>query len=137
MYFSYCNKVKNKKKGYLVAYELADDEVALILRPISFNADGEWSGLVSTGLAMGPEQSIDRSIVAELIKCATFLSAFLDIAHEFPDIMEIVEERRNEIIKIFEQDAEEERNGLPEVEIETSGGNVIKFGPLTKTKGNA
>ena len=137
MYFSYCNKVKNKKKGYLVAYELADDEVALILRPISFNADGEWSGLVSTGLAMGPEQSIDRSIVSELIKCATFLSAFLDIAHEFPDIMEIVEERRNEMIKIFEQDAEEERNGLPEVEIETSGGNVIKFGPLTKTKGSA
>ena len=137
MYFSYCNKIKNKKKGYLVAYELADDEVALILRPISFNADGEWSGLVSTGLAMGPEQSIDRTIVAELIKCATFLSAFLDIAHEFPDIMEIVEERRNEMIKIFEQDAEEQRNGLPEVEIETSGGNVIKFGPLTKTKGNA
>ena len=120
-----------------MAYELADDEVALILRPISFNADGEWSGLVSTGLAMGPEQSIDRSIVSELIKCATFLSAFLDIAHEFPDIMEIVEERRNEMIKIFEQDAEEERNGLPEVEIETSGGNVIKFGPLTKTKGSA
>tara|TARA_S200002703_G_scaffold101100_2_gene87616 strand:+ start:788 stop:1201 length:414 start_codon:yes stop_codon:yes gene_type:complete len=137
MYFSYCNKVKNKKKGYLVAYELADDEVALILRPISFNADGEWSGLVSTGLAMGPEQSIDRTIVAELIKCATFLSAFLDIAHEFPDIMEIVEERRDEMIKIFEQDAEEQRNGLPEVEIETSGGNVIKFGPLTKTKGSA
>ena len=137
MYFSYCNKIKNKKKGYLVAYELADDEVALILRPISFNADGEWSGLVSTGLAMGPEQSIDRSIVSELIKCATFLSAFLDIAHEFPDIMEIVEERRNEMIKIFEQDAEEQRNGLPEVEIETSGGNVIKFGPLTKTKGSA
>jgi hypothetical protein len=137
MYFSYCNKIKNKKKGYLVAYELADDEVALILRPISFNADGEWSGLVSTGLAMGPEQSIDRTIVAELIKCATFLSAFLDIAHEFPDIMEIVEERRNEMIKLFEQDAEEQRNGLPEVEIETSGGNVIKFGPLTKTKGSA
>ena len=137
MYFSYCDKVKNKKKGYIMGYTLADDEVALILRPISFNADGEWSGLVSTGLAMGPEQSIDRSIVAELIKCATFLSAFLDIAHEFPDIMEIVEERRDEMIKLFEQDAEEQRNGLPEVEIETSGGNVIKFGPLTKTKGSA
>ena len=137
MYFSYCDKVKNKKKGYIMGYTLADDEVALILRPISFNADGEWSGLVSTGLAMGPEQSIDRSIVAELIKCATFLSAFLDIANEFPDIMEIVEERRDEMIKLFEQDAEEQRNGLPEVEIETSGGNVIKFGPLTKTKGSA
>jgi len=120
-----------------MAYELADDEVALILRPIRFDKDGKWSGLISTGLAMGPEQSIDREILAELVKCATFLSAFLDIAHEFPDIMEIVEERRDEMIKLFEQDAEEEANGLPEIEIETNEGNVIKFGPLTKTKGNA
>jgi len=137
MYFSYRDKVKNKEKGYIMGYTLADDEVALILRPIRFEDDGTWSGLVSTGLAIGPEQSVDRTIIAELIKCATFLSAFLDIAHEFPDIMEIVEERRDEMIKLFEQDAEEEANGLPEVEIETSGGNVIKFGPLTKTKGNA
>jgi len=120
-----------------MGYTLADDEVALILRPIHFTADGEWSGLISTGLALGPEQKIDKDILTDLIKCATFLSAFLDIAHEFPDIMEIVEQRRDEMIKIFEQDAEEQRNGLPEVEIETSGGNVIKFGPLTKTKGNA
>jgi hypothetical protein len=51
--------------------------------------------------------------------------------------MEIVEERRDEMIKLFEEDAYEEANGLPEVEIETKEGNVIKFGPLTKTKGNA
>ena len=137
MYFQYCDKVKNKEKGYIVGYTLADDEVALILRPIHFNADGEWSGLISTGLALGPEQKIDKDILTDLIKCATFLSAFLDIAHEFPDIMEIVEQRRDEMIDLFEQDAEEQKNGLPEVEIETSGGNVIKFGPLTKTKGNA
>ena len=41
------------------------------------------------------------------------------------------------MIKMFEEDAEEELNGLPEVEIQTSGGKVIKFGPLTKTKGTA
>jgi len=34
-----------------MGYTLADDEVALILRPIHFTADGEWSGLISTGLA--------------------------------------------------------------------------------------
>ena len=104
-----------------MAYKLADDEVALILRPIRFDKDGTWSGLISTGLAMGPEEKIDRKVLAD----------------EFPDIMEIVEERRDEMIKLFEQDAEEEANGLPEVEIETKEGNVIKFGPLTKTKGNA
>ena len=137
MYFSYCNKVKNRKKGYLMGYTLADDEVALILRPISFNAEGEWSGLISTGLAMGPESNIDKDILSDLIKCATFLSAFLDVAHDYPNIMEVVERRREEMIKIFEQDVEEETNGLPEVEVQTSGGQVIKFGPTSKTKGSA
>ena len=120
-----------------MGYTLSDDEVALILRPINFDTDGNWSGLISTGLAMGPESNIDKAILSDLIKCATFLSAFLDVAHEYPNIMAIVEERRDQMIKIFEQDAEEEVNGLPEVEIETSGGQVIKFGPLTKTKGTA
>ena len=41
------------------------------------------------------------------------------------------------MIKMFEQDVEEETNGLPEVEVQTSGGQVIKFGPKTKTKGKA
>ena len=137
MYFSYCDKVKNKKKGYIMGYTLADDEVALILRPINFTADGEWSGLISTGLAMGPESNIDKDILSDLIKCATFLSAFLDVAHDYPNIMEVVEKRRDEVIKMFEQDANEEANGLPEVEVQTSGGQVIKFGPTSKTKGSA
>ena len=120
-----------------MGYTLADDEVALILRPINFTADGEWSGLISTGLAMGPESNIDKDILSDLIKCATFLSAFLDVAHDYPNIMEVVEKRRDEVIKMFEQDVEEETNGLPEVEVQTSGGQVIKFGPKTKTKGKA
>ena len=120
-----------------MGYTLADDEVALILRPINFTADGEWSGLISTGLAMGPESNIDNDILSDLIKCATFLSAFLDVAHDYPNIMEVVEKRRDEVIKMFEQDANEEANGLPEVEVQTSGGQVIKFGPTSKTKGSA
>tara|TARA_R110000744_G_scaffold32160_1_gene75363 strand:- start:588 stop:950 length:363 start_codon:yes stop_codon:yes gene_type:complete len=120
-----------------MGYTLTDDEVALILRPISFDPEGNWSGLISTGLALGPESKRDKAILEDLIKCATFLSAFLDIAHEYPDIMEIVEERRDEMLRMFEQDAEEEKNGLPEIEIKTSGGNIVKFGPTTKTKGTA
>ena len=51
--------------------------------------------------------------------------------------MEVVEKRRDEVIEMFERDADEEINGLAEVEIQTSGGQVIKFGPTSKTKGNA
>ena len=117
-----------------MGYTLADDEVALILRPINFTDAGEWSGLISTGLAMGPESNIDKDILSDLIKCATFLSAFLDVAHDYPNIMEVVEKRRDEVIKMFEQDANEEANGLPEVEVQTSGGQVIKFGPTSNRK---
>ena len=120
-----------------MGYTLADDEVALILRPIKFDKTGAWSGLISTGLAMGPESEIDKAILSDLIKCATFLSAFLDVAHEYPDLMAVVEERRDQMIRMFEEDAREEEYGLPEVEVQTSGGQVIKFGPTTKTKGNA
>jgi|TARA_R110002020_G_scaffold430327_1_gene639990 hypothetical protein len=120
-----------------MGYTLSDDEVALVLRPINYDEDGVWSGMISTGLAMGPEGNIDKVILSDLIKCATFLSAFLDIAHEYPNIMEVVEKRRDEVIEMFERDADEEINGLAEVEIQTSGGQVIKFGPTSKTKGNA
>ena len=120
-----------------MAYELKDDEVALILKPIKFDRDGNWSGLIATSLAVGTEDVLGKSILADLVKCATFLSTFLDIAHEFPDIMEIVEERRDEMLDMLHQDLEEEEKGLPEIKVRTSSGNVIKFGPTTKTKGNA
>ena len=120
-----------------MGYTLEDQEVALILRPISFDSDGNWSGLISTGLAVGPEKGMDQSIVADLIKCATFLSVFLNVAHEFPDIMERVESRRDEMLELYEQDLREERLGLPEVEVKTTSGVVIKFGPTTKPKGRA
>tara|TARA_R110000823_G_scaffold307737_1_gene431073 strand:+ start:123 stop:488 length:366 start_codon:yes stop_codon:yes gene_type:complete len=121
-----------------MGYTLADDEVALVLRPIKFDDSGTWSGLISTGLAMGPKNNkIDEGILNDLIGCATFLSAFLDIAHEYPDIMRTIEERREQMIEIFKEDVEEEANGLPEVQVKTSSGNVIQFGPTTKTKGSA
>ena len=67
-----------------MAYELADDEVALILRPINFDEDGVWSGLISTGLAMGPESNIDKAILSDLIKCATFLVSFFRHSSRLP-----------------------------------------------------
>jgi len=120
-----------------MAYELNDDEVALILKPIKFDKDGNWSGLISTSLAVGIEDGLEKSILADLVRCATFLSTFLDIAHEFPDIMEIVEERRDEMLNMLHQDLEEEKKGLPGIKVKTNSGKVIMFGPTTKTKGSA
>jgi hypothetical protein len=120
-----------------MAYKLKDDEIALILRPISFDRDGNWSGLISTSLAVGVESGLDQSILADLVRCATFLSTFLNIAHEFPDIMEIVEERRDEMLNMLHEDLEEEKNGLPGIKVHAKDGNVIMFGPTTKTKGRA
>ena len=34
-------------------YIIGDDEVALVLKPCSFNKGGKWSGEMNTGLVVG------------------------------------------------------------------------------------
>jgi hypothetical protein len=59
---------------------------------------------------------------------ATMMSAFLDVASEHPDVYDLVEEHRNYLMGI---DDDEE-----ELEV-TREGNVYTLNTWTKTKGNA
>ena len=112
----------------MMGYTIGNDEVALILSPVNFNEKGEWSGHISTSIAMGPEESVlDSKIIPEVLRCATLLSAFLDIAHEHPRMVELCEKQSATLLNCLIQDIEEEKHGLPEVEIQTSGGQVFEF----------
>ena len=111
-----------------MGYTIGNDEVALILSPVDFDDKGEWSGHIATSIAMGPEESVlDSKIIADVLRCATLLSAFLDIAHEHPFMVELCEKQSATLLNCFIQDIEEEKYGLPEVEIQTSGGQVFEF----------
>lgn len=112
--------------------EISDDEFAIVIKPLNFSGDGtDWSGDVSTGLAMSNESKIPPVVAAHLVDIATLMSAFLDVINDYPDIYEIVADRRDELMGFL--DDEEERN-RPAV---SKDGNVYTLDIWTKTKGNA
>lgn len=112
--------------------EIGDNEFAIIIRPLNFTEDGtDWSGDVATGLAMSSESTIPPSVAAHLVDIATLMSAFLDVVNDYPEIYEIVADRRDELMGFLEDEEERKR---PTV---SKDGNVYTLDIWTKTKGNA
>ena len=68
-----------------MGYTLSDDEVALVLRPINYDEDGVWSGMISTGLAMGPEGNIDKAILSDSNKMRHVLISFFRHCSRVPE----------------------------------------------------
>ena len=112
--------------------ELADDEFAIVIKPIKYTGDGsDWTGDVSTGIGMSTECTIPAPIAAHLVDIATLMSAFLDVVNEYPNIYEIVADRRDELMGFLEDGNE------PTSPSVSKDGNVYTLDIWTKTKGNA
>ena len=67
--------------------------------------------------------------MAHIMNIATMMSAFLDVASEHPDIYDLVEEHRNHLMGIDEEEEEK-------LEV-TREGNVYTLNAWTKTEGSA
>ena len=109
-----------------MAHTLRDDELAIVIRPNNYEED--WDGDCSIELVSSPDNPVPNVVMAHIMNVATMMSAFLDVAAENPDVYELVEEHRNYLMGI--EDEEEE------LEI-TREGNVYSLNKWTKTKGNA
>jgi len=112
--------------------EIGDDEFAIVIKPLQYTEDGsDWAGDVSTGIGISNTSTIPPIVAAHLVDIATLMSAFLDVVNEYPDIYEIVADRRDELMGFLEDEDERTR---PTVSKE---GNVYTLDVWTKTKGNA
>jgi hypothetical protein len=111
-----------------MAYTLSDDELAIVIRPKGY--EDEWQGDVAIDLIISPESPVPKEVMAHIMNVATMMSAFLDVASEYPDVYELVEDHRNYMMGI---DAEEEEESL---DIQQDG-NVYTLNRWTKTRGNA
>lgn len=112
--------------------EIGDDEFAIVIKPLNFTEDGnDWGGDVATGIAISAESNIPATVAAHLVDIATLMSAFLDVVNDYPDIYEIVADRRDELMGFLEEEEERKR---PVVHKE---GNIYTLDRWTKTKGNA
>ena len=112
-----------------MSYTLKKDEVAIIMRPLDYDMDGNWNGDAHTSMVIPEKDVVPEFILAHLIHIATMMSAFLDLAAEDEDLMDAVEDRRNELMN-YVQDEEEEQTYTQE-------GNVYTLNKWTKTEGSA
>ena len=109
-----------------MGHTLRDDELAIVIRPNNYEED--WDGDCSIELVSSPDNPVPNVVMAHIMNVATMMSAFLDVAAEHPDVYELVEEHRNYLMGI--EDEEEP------LEV-TREGNVYRLNTWTKTKGNA
>lgn len=112
--------------------EIGDDEFAIVIKPKNYTGDGtDWSGDVATGIAISNESTIPVIVAAHLVDIATLMSAFLDVVNDYPDIYEIVADRRDELMGFLDEEEERKRPAV------SKDGNVYTLDIWTKTKGNA
>jgi len=113
-------------------YSIGDDEVALVLKPCSFDKKGKWTGEMNTGLVVGEIKLLTSEDVSYVVHLATLMGAFLELAQHDDELYNAVEEHRNDLIG-FEQ---QEEQPLYE-KVEGTDGKVLKLTRFTKTQGNA
>ena len=106
-------------------YVIGDDEVALVLKPCSFD---------NTGLVVGEPKLLDTEDTAYVMHLATLMGAFLELAQHDDMLYNMVEEHRNELIGL--KDEEEEDQPMYE-KVEGTDGKILKLTRFTKTQGNA
>ena len=109
---------------------IEEDEVALILKPASFDEQG-WTGELSTGLLVGELKNLHMEAAAYLVHLATLMGAFLHKAQLDDDLYEEVESYRNDQMGV--DNPLEKRYE----EVEGTDGKVLKLTRFTKTLGSA
>ena len=112
-------------------YIVQDDEVAVLLRPASFDEKGNWTGELETGLACGAMSQTDMETMSYLVHLATLMGTFLAMAQDDEGLYEAVADRRDYLVSL-------DRLDKPLYEkVEGTDGKVLRLTWWTKTEGNA
>jgi len=110
-------------------YELEDDEIALVIKPL-YEANGDREGDVATSVAMNETIRLDLNIQRGMVNIITLMTSFLSYSDDKEELVDEVIKWRE---KLF---AELDESPFAEYETDKDS-NVITLTKLTKTKGNA
>jgi len=115
-----------------MGYELKDDEMAVVLKPVFKNG---YLESFRTGLAIGNTAGENQEVGQVQMDAALSMAAVLMYCSDYPEFEEVLADYKSDLLKeIFpEQWAEAER----EVTQEEGYRNVIRLDAWTKTEGNA
>ena len=120
--------------------ELGPGEVMLIVKPVM--EDGQWTGSVSTGFAIGDGLTSDESGVNAAIKQALDMAVAPMFLEDYPEAQEEFEMHKEALIQhlfpdIYEEVlAEESAKEKSSVSVDVNG-NVYTLSFDSETKGSA
>ena len=114
-----------------MSYTIRDDEVAIVLKPVDVDEDGEWGGELNTRLAVGNSSKVKMEVLSYLVHLATLMGTFLEMAQEDEILYREVEDRRNANLNI------DKREEKVYEKVDGTQGKVLKLTKYTKTQGNA
>jgi len=123
-----------------MSYEVKDDEVAVIIKPV-MDEEGNWTLELATGLAFGAVIDAPMPAAHAAFDAALSMAASLTFLSEYPDFEEELVEYKQAMLKdIFPKQyaaAEKEISEEEKRELYSKNGNVYTLNAFTKTQGNA
>lgn len=122
-----------------MGYELNDDEMAVVLKPM-YDNDGNLMSF-RTGLALGASVG-DSEIVGQLMMDAALnMAASLIYTQDYPEFEGVLDEYKAEMLQqMFPEkwaEAEAEVEAEERAAKEAYSGNVVRLNAWTKTEGSA
>jgi hypothetical protein len=118
------------KKGK-EALIIAPGEVALIIQAVDWESEEGWDGGVKTNMVMNADGDVPLDVMSHMVDILTLMTAFLSVSDDYPEVYDLVEMRRNELMGLDIVDGLEDNK-----ESVTKVGNVYTIDRWTKTKGD-
>jgi len=110
---------------------IAPGEVALIIQAIDWDVADGWDGEIKTNMVMNSDGDVPLEVMGHMVEVLTMMTAFLSVSDDHPEIYDIVEMRRNELLGLDIVGGVQDNK-----ESVTKVGNVYTIDKWTKTKGD-
>tara|TARA_R110000782_G_scaffold192695_2_gene282323 strand:- start:24 stop:398 length:375 start_codon:yes stop_codon:yes gene_type:complete len=110
---------------------IAPGEVALIIQAVDWDAADGWDGEIKTNMVMNSDGDVPLEVMGHMVEVLTMMTAFLSVSDDHPEIYDIVEMRRNELLGLdIVGGVQDNKESITKV------GNVYTIDKWTKTKGD-
>ena len=110
---------------------IAPGEVALIIQAVDWDAEDGWDGEIKTNMVMNSDGDVPLEVMGHMVEVLTMMTAFLSVSDDHPEIYDIVEMRRNELLGLdIVGGVQDNKESITKV------GNVYTIDKWTKTKGD-
>ena len=110
---------------------ISPGEVALIIQAVDWESEEGWDGGVKTNMVMNSDGDVPLDVMSHMVEVLTMMTAFLSVSDDYPEVYDLVEMRRNELMGLdIVGGVQDNKESVTKVD------NVYTINKWTKTKGD-